>query len=238
MYHNIRLFLKKIIKKSGYEIHRTDPSGNRFKWLQDFNINTIIDIGANVGQFILDIRKFFPTATIYSFEPLKDVYEELIRNSLTDSNWINWITYDVALGDFNGSTKIKRNTIATDSSLLSMAKFYKERYFFKTEEWEENIRIRRLDDLNLKLLPELMIKMDVEGFEDKVIKGGETTFKKAKVIFTEVTFQKERYEGQILFDNLYGVLKELGFKCYGFYSVRYDPKSGAPSYADAVFVKD
>ncbi len=235
MYRIVRLFAKKTIKKFGYEIHRTDPSGNKFKWLQDFNINTILDIGANTGQFILDIRKFFPMATVYSFEPLKDVYKELNRNSLWD---INWVPYDVALGDFNGLTKINRNTIATDSSLLSMTKFYKERYFFKTEEWEEDIRIRRLDDLNLDLKSELMIKMDVEGFEDKVIKGGETTFKKAKVIFTEVTFQKERYEGQVLFDDLYEILKEIGFKCYGFYSVRYDPKSGAPSYADTVFVKE
>ncbi len=235
MYHTTRLFLKKVIKKLGYEIHRTDPSGNRFKWLQDFNINTILDIGANVGQFILDIRKFFPEATVYSFEPLKDVYEELNRNSLIDSNWI---PYNVALGDFNGLVKINRNTIATDSSLLPMTEFYIERYFFKTKKWEEEVIIRRLDDLNLKLVSELMIKMDVEGFEGKVIEGGEATFKKAKVIFTEVTFQKERYEGQILFDNLYGILKELGFKCYGFYSVRYDTKSGAPSYADAVFVRD
>ena len=39
------------------------------------NLNTIIDVGSNKGQFILLILKFFPKIKIYSFEPIKELLE-------------------------------------------------------------------------------------------------------------------------------------------------------------------
>ncbi len=38
-------------------------------------INTLIDIGSNKGQFILLCLKFFPSLTIYSIEPIKEILE-------------------------------------------------------------------------------------------------------------------------------------------------------------------
>jgi len=46
-------------------------------WLTEAGINTIFDIGANVGQFAKLIHEVLPTAMIYSFELLEDCYEEL-----------------------------------------------------------------------------------------------------------------------------------------------------------------
>ena len=242
--------VKRIVEKSGYEIHKLSvPEQNKFKWLHDFHVSTILDIGANKGQFGLMCRKFFPEATIYSFEPLTDVYEELKKNLARangEGNSSSWKAYNIALGDFNGSSKIQRSKVSTDSSLLGMTEFYKgahARYATDLKAiWEEEISIKRLDDFSreekLELLPELMIKMDTEGYEEKVIKGGTETLKRAKIIFTEVTFQNERYEGQILFDELYGILKDIGYRCYGFYHMAYEFETGIPTYADAVFVRN
>lgn len=48
-----------------------------YKFLANFDIKHIIDIGANDGHFARTIRHVFPSATIYSFEPLPDVYKVL-----------------------------------------------------------------------------------------------------------------------------------------------------------------
>ena len=41
---------------------------------------TIIDIGSNKGQFILLMEKLFPNKTVYSFEPIKSNYDDMIKN--------------------------------------------------------------------------------------------------------------------------------------------------------------
>lgn len=242
--------VKRVVEKSGYEIHKLSvPEEKKLRWLQDFNVHTILDIGANTGQFGLMVRKFFPQATLYSFEPLSDIYQKLSTNLARvneEDKTSNWRAFNIALGDFNGTSTIKRSRISTDSSLYGMTEFYKGAHAQYATDlkaiWEEEIQVKRLDDFskeaNLELLPELMIKMDTEGYEENVIKGGTETLKKAKIIFTEVTFQNERYKGQILFDGLYGILKEMGYSCYGFYHMAYEHETGIPTYADAVFVRN
>ena len=49
-------------------------------FLKLIDVNHIIDVGANKGQFALVSRKFFPDARIDSFEPLKsesDIFEKV-----------------------------------------------------------------------------------------------------------------------------------------------------------------
>jgi len=190
----IKNIVKHAVTALGYEIHRLPknkfkilPPENKFKWLRDFDINTILDIGANAGQFALMIKEFFPKATIYSFEPLKDECERLSEHLDLSSNTATpvWRVFNTGLGDFNGSTKIKRNRISTNSSLLEMTDFFKGAYGDSDlDTWEEEISIWRLDDFvkekNLELVPALMIKMDVEGYEEKVIRGGNRDFKKGQ----------------------------------------------------------
>ena len=48
--------------------------------LEDMVYLTVLDVGANTGQFALEIHKILPQAMIYSFEPLKDCYEQLMHN--------------------------------------------------------------------------------------------------------------------------------------------------------------
>jgi hypothetical protein len=56
----------------------------------------------------------------------------------------------------------------------------------------------------------MLVKLDVQGFEDRVLSGGERTIKKAKAIITETSFVP-LYEGQPLFDDIRRQLSEWGF---------------------------
>jgi len=211
---------------------------NKFVWLKDLNINTVMDVGANVGQFALEISKVLPNARIYSFEALRSVYGELLKNSKEIKNFK---AINVALGNFSGTTKIYRNKYSPSSSVLEMADLHKKVFPHTKETYEGKVVVRRLDDIiteeKLELKPNTLIKLDVQGYEDKVIQGGIGTFKKATVIITEVSFY-ELYKGQPLFDQIQSQLRKMGFECKGSINASFHPETGLPLFADAIFVME
>jgi FkbM family methyltransferase len=233
---------KKLIKNGlelfGLELRRIPRCEiNKYAWLQNLNIKTILDIGANTGQFALEINKYLPDATIFSFEPLRNEYDQLIKRTL---NIKRFKAINIALGDINGKTIIHRHIFSPASSLLKVSNVSMEAYPYIGNSNNEEIEIMRLDDFiasdKYLLEPEILIKMDVQGFEDKVIKGGENTFILAKVIISEISFQ-ELYEGQECFDGIYNQLINLGFSIKGIIGPGLNPNNGLPLYADAIFVK-
>jgi FkbM family methyltransferase len=226
----IKRILKGAAKQMGIEIHKTNQSfrqvsqATKFNWLREFNIGTVLDIGANAGQFAMAIRPFVPGATIYSFEPLKDVCEGVQRKA-SENRDAKWQAFNIALGDANGKQSIHRTKNTTDSSLLPMSERFASAYGgAQSESWTEEITVRRLDDFvaegAIKIQPALMVKLDVQGFEDRVINGGENTIKQAKVVYCEVVFRKPLYDGQLLFDGLYQRLQRAWFQLRGVLSPR------------------
>ncbi|MDI6701320.1 MAG: FkbM family methyltransferase [bacterium] len=195
-----------------------------------------MDVGANVGQFAIEINNFLPDASIFSFEPLKDIYEKLFKISKKIKKFK---AFNVALSDLNGTKKIFRNKFSPSSSILEMADLHKEAFPFTKEVHEEEIVVKKLDDIlaGEKLKPEILIKLDVQGYEDRVIQGGMETFKNAKVIITEVSFF-ELFKEQVFFDEIYDQLRMMGFEYKGNICTSFHPKNGLPLFADAVFVRE
>ena len=199
MIRNAKKLIRNTLNALNIDIHKIpEHEKNKFVWLSDLDINTIIDIGANTGQFALKIKKCLPEALIYSFEPLQVIYMQLLKNS---SKLRNFKAYNLALGEFNGSNKIHRSTFSASSSMLKMGELHKGAYPFTSETYMEEIIVNKLDDVvveeKLELKAQVLVKIDVQGLEDKVIKGGLNTFTRAKVAIAEVSFC-ELYEGQPL----------------------------------------
>jgi FkbM family methyltransferase len=239
MIQEIKNFVRNTFRTFGVDIRRIpEYEKNKFVWLKDLNINTILDVGANIGQFVLEINRYLPSAQIYSFEPLKDAYLQLVRNG---EKIKNLRVFNIALGDFNGTTKIYGNKFSPASSILELTGLAKEAYPFVAYTFEEEVSVRKFDgiviDENIELKSEVLIKLDMQGYEDRVIEGGINTFRKAKVVITEVSFQ-ELYKDQVLFDLIYDELKELGFKYKGNINISLHSKIGTPLFADAIFVRE
>jgi FkbM family methyltransferase len=201
-------------------------------WLQNLKIDTVIDIGANTGQFAQRIHEIIPTARICSFEPIKSCYAELSKNT---SN-LNIRTFNYALGDANEEVEINISQHTPSSSLLEMADLHKDVFAGTDYAKKENITVKRLDDIadQLGQLGKCLIKIDVQGFEDRVIKGGGETIKKADLVIIETSFQ-ELYKGQLLFNGIYDLLYELGFEFKGNISQSLNPKDGSILYAESLF---
>jgi FkbM family methyltransferase len=224
---------KKLVNKAGYDIKLYRPHYETV--LRKYAVQTVFDIGANNGQFAKDIHKRLPSAQIYSFEPLKVPYRDLVDSMV---HVRNFKAYNIALGDTTGEVEMHRSSFTPSSSLLPMTDLHKKLYPKSALLSTETIRIEKLDDIakNISIKKPLMVKMDVQGFEDKVIAGGLDTLAHAAVVLVETSF-KELYEGQPLFKDIHDKLAALGFSYFGNNGQHFDPQTGDLIYEDSIFVR-
>ena len=83
----------------------------------------------------------------------------------------------------------------------------------------------------------ILIKIDVQGSEDKVIRGGQKTLRRAKAVIVETSFT-ELYDGQPLFHDIYEGLRSLGFSYSGSWAPDLkNPLDGSHLQQDSIFVR-
>ena len=78
--------------------------------------------------------------------------------------------------------------------------------------------------------------MDTQGFEAEVIAGGKECLSVAKAILIETSFV-EIYSGQPHFDDIYELLKGLGFRYHGSLRAKRHPKTGEVMFEDSIFMR-
>jgi FkbM family methyltransferase len=205
-------------------------------WIKNLNFQTIIDIGSNEGQFAESFFAMFPDADFFCFEPLPEPFRELQRKF---SSRKNFHLNNHALGSESGSKTMFRNEFSQSSSILPMEKLHKEEFVNTEKEFEETIHIRKLDDVfaDVQIKRPFLLKIDVQGFEAEVIKGGFNTVSMADMIILETSFFK-LYTGSPLFDDIYELLKKMGFEYQGAYDQIEMPQNGRVLQQDAIFTKN
>lgn len=233
----ISTFIKKPLNKLGIDLVRYRPQYTLggYAYIPTLGIRTVIDAGAHAGEFARMIKKLLPGASVIAFEPLKEVFKEL-ENSTRGMAGVKIMNY--ALGDTDGTLEINHNDYSQSSSLLPMAELHKQAFPESAGSRTETVEVRRLDSLlnpgNVE--PEILFKIDVQGYEDKVIAGAENLIARTRAILIEVSFQK-LYESQPLFDDIYLMLKERGFIYMGNLYQLDSPVDGSALQADALFIR-
>lgn len=204
-------------------------------WLHELNIATVLDIGANRGQFALTINTIFPKASIYSFEPILDCFEQLTASMKSIKNFK---AFNIGLGESSGELKFERNAFAPSSSFLKMMDTHKTLFPFTCDSQTITVKVEKLDGIaeQLKIMEPLLVKVDVQGYEDRVLRGGEQTIKRAKLIIIETSFQK-LYDEQPLFNDIYNQLLDWGFVYIGTLDQLHNPQNGQILQADSLFLK-
>lgn len=170
-------------------------------------LHTIIDVGANKGQFQKAAKYHFPDVEIHSFEPIPELYEKLLKTTKKTVK-----NYNLALGNEIGQLTFNKNKYNHSSSFYEISEHNKN--FPSSETTKINVNIERLDNLSSKFNFEgvTLLKLDVQGFELEVLKGGVNTIKQhINYIIVEINFVK-LYENQPSFTKLNTYLNELGFE--------------------------
>jgi FkbM family methyltransferase len=204
-------------------------------WLRALDIGTVMDIGANIGQFALVIHEIFPAARIYSFEPLPECYATLCRKMRRVKNFR---AFNCAVGAASGPTEFFRNEFSQASSALRMRPLHKEAFPHTQQTERITVNMIRLDDIIAELSIEgsMLCKIDVQGYEEGVIRGSEQLMRKAKVVIVEVSY-RPLYEGQHLFHDVYAAMRSLGFSYHGNVGELRSPIDASVLQTDAVFIK-
>lgn len=156
--HFERLIAKRI-KNGGPAQYQDDTREEAYKYVTDFNV--AIDVGANVGLWSRHLVEKFDR--VIAFEPLEQVYSCLELNVKNLPVEINRF----ALGSVTDKIEMVYDAKNTGGSYVS-------------EIGTGSIDIKRMDELNLPKFG--LLKIDCEGHELEVIKGGEQTILKYKPI--------------------------------------------------------
>lgn len=209
------------------------PKINPFQWLTDYKIATIIDIGANIGQFADKVLDVLPNVQLHCFEPITDVYL-LLKSKFEDRSNIH--LYNFGLSDKNEQKKIFKNEYSPSSSLLEMLDLHKQNFDYAVKTEPESINLRILDEVfSTPLVKPLLIKIDVQGYELPVLRGAEKLIQDADIIITETSFYP-LYKDQPLFEDIYNYLTPRGFKYGGNVEQLLAPGDQKILQADSVFI--
>lgn len=171
---------------------------------------TVIDAGAHAGEFSRLALACAPQARLFAFEPLEGPYRALSRVLQSEAHRAQG--FAVALGDHEEETTMTEYPFTQMSSLLPRATHARRWFPYMIGGVRRCVPVRRLDDvLRSKTLERpALLKIDVQGFEDRMLKGAIRTLEHIDVIVIETCFVT-LYQGQLLFPALKEMLEKNHF---------------------------
>ena len=200
------------------------------------DIQTVVDVGANGGQFASLIHRQCPGAAIISFEPLEACQEELqqVLRSIPGSRIIK-----AAVGEFPGTMKMNSSEFSPCSSLLQGTELLGEVFEKAAKITTIDVDVVTLDEAlgNVVMKDNILVKLDVQGYEIPAIRGAVKLLSRTRMVVCEVSFFRRLYAGQPLFHDVYEELRSHGFTYMGNAEQSVRPTDGRVVEADAVFEK-
>lgn len=182
---------------------------------------TVVDVGANRGQFALFAAHQFPKATLICIEPLPRARARLER---VVPHTARLRLCDVAVADETGLAAFHVSRADDSSSLLPIGPRQRKAFPGTEERTTITVQVRRLDDIleSGDLVAPALLKVDVQGGELRVLRGAGPLLNSIHAVLVEASFV-ELYDGQALIDEVWSFLRHTGFSCRGIWSATYGP---------------
>lgn len=165
----------------------------------------IFDVGANKGQYANIVNNIFKgKAKIYSFEPGKFTYSELVKNTSAVEN--------IEINNFGLGAENTEMSLNYDEQGSGLASVYERKLGHKKIDFSKNekVQIKKIDDFckdnninNIKLL-----KMDVEGHELEVLKGAGKMLRDNKIEAIQFEFGGCNIDSRTYFQDFYSLLND------------------------------
>ncbi|MBC2710765.1 MAG: FkbM family methyltransferase [Desulfosarcina sp.] len=182
-------------------------AGAEHRHILKTGLATVVDVGANRGQFALAARRWASKAYIISFEPLAEAASSFRKV-------------------FQGDLKVTFHQAAP----------LQERLFPGTGEIQtEMVKIGPLSDYVMpeEIVSPALLKLDVQGYELEALRGCEDLLNRFSHVYAECSFV-ELYSGQALVDDIVAWLRERGWCLSGIHNMIYD-RQGRSIQADFLF---
>lgn len=170
----------------------------------------VVDVGANRGQFALDVQAACPKASILSFEPIPDAADtyELVFEGAHNVELRN-----LALGSEAGELDLFLSKADDSSSLLPISALQESTFPGTESIGSLRVGVSTLDvELqDIKFDRPALLKLDVQGYELQALQGGTASLGRFDWIYAECSF-KEFYSGQPLASDVIAFLAQHGFE--------------------------
>ena len=246
----IKKLVKKTINKLGFDLKRYNPELSHFIDYDDLlkdkisSSPIIMDIGGNKGQSIEKYLKIFDKPIIHSFEPIKTEFDFMYNKFKNNKNiFLN----NFALGDKTEEKEFNITAQTGNSSFNKInldTKWLKVRSNqFKTSEEGyitsvQKVNVVKLDDYlkDNKIDVIDLVKIDTQGYEDKVLEGSLNSLKqnKIKAILTEIMFD-DVYDKYFSFSDLEKYIIPNNFRMVAIDLVNNNLFSGLTFYANVCY---
>jgi len=188
----------------------------------------VLDVGANIGQTVVELRKVFRKPRIHSFEPSPGTFELLRQNTLAIPGTQVW---NRAMGSSSGKMTLQENDHNQMSSFLPLSRFGWGSVIKQTsvdvdtvDDFCDREHIERID----------ILKSDTQGYDLEVFKGAEKMFQQARIglVYSEVIFS-DMYKGMASMSQICDFLIDRDFVLVAFYRLVF--KKRLASHTDFLF---
>jgi FkbM family methyltransferase len=188
--------------------------------LRTLQVDGVIDVGANRGQFSLACRFALPGVPVVAFEPIPKE-AETFRKVHGARGEVTLI--ESALGETKGAATLHLSKSADSSSLLPIGKKQTELFENTVEIGTITVPVHRLDDFAECWVgrSRQLLKLDVQGYELNVLRGAAETLRSCAYVYAECS-EVALYDGQALRVEVEAFLGKHGFKVQGRYNEQMD----------------
>lgn len=237
----IKKTIKKLFNLLGLHLSKlnvySSPAYQTVKALEVHKINVVFDVGANAGQFAIELRQYGYAGKIISFEPLPQAHATLNNKSLGDAGWIVHLRAAVGATDGDVSINVAGNSVS--SSILPMLETHANAAPESQYTHTEQVPLITLDSVleqYITLSDNLFIKVDTQGYEWAVLDGATKALSQCKGVLLELSLVP-LYDGQKLWIDCIERLKKLGISLYSIQPGFTDLKTGQTLQVDGLFFK-
>jgi FkbM family methyltransferase len=229
--------LNTVLRSYGRQFLPYDPTHDLSVLLKLYRVETVFDVGANSGMSGRYFRNLGFRGKIVSFEPVERYYRRLVREAAGDSRWL---CEKAALADADGEQEINvsgggggassflRKTGAAWASAPELGYVGTER-----------VRVTTVDHAAQEHYGEgdrLFLKLDVQGYERKVLEGAGRTMDRIVGLRIELSVSP-CYEDEPLFAEMISYLHTLGYRLCAIEPAWSNPRTGEIFQTDGVFFR-
>ncbi len=233
---------KKIFQHFGVLIRKYNPATSeelrRIKLLKHYHIDLVFDIGANKGQYAMGIMDAGYSNKIVSFEPLTSAYSMIENESKKYDNWV--VAPRCAIGSEKQEIEINISANSVSSTLLNMLDSHIEGAPESKIIGKEKVNVFPLDEIGegyIKDSKNIFLKIDVQGFEQEVLKGAKTMIDQTKGIEMEISLIP-LYENQNwLLPQVLDYMQQKGFQLTSIVPAFTDNTTGKVLQCNGIFFR-
>jgi FkbM family methyltransferase len=229
--------IQRMLRSFGMEIRRfsLDEMAHLNQMLGYHRVDTVLDVGANIGQFATTLRQAGFAGRIISFEPQSDAYARLTAAATRDPNWD--VAPRCAVGAAPGELTMNISDNSVSSSALPILDAHTASAPASRYIRSETAPVIALDTCDLvPASGRIFLKIDTQGFEQQVINGALNLIERVIGVQTELSLAP-LYEGQADFLAIFNQMRALGFDTWAINPGFDNRETGQLLQADATFFR-